>query len=226
MFSLSDRLLPAASLILLMLLGNPPAAAAQAPAHSGIALSVQATTNGPGVSLHMRPIGRFQLRVMHTYLPVSHAAVVERNDVAGAVDGEAHIGGLALWAEWFPFGNHLHLSAGAMMGSPRVEASVRPTQPYQYSETKVFSPEKMGALRAAASYRRVNPYVGVGWGNTLDDRWSVLIDGGMYVLGRPRVEMSATGLIAPTARQADQLEAAVSSFRYLPYLGVALSYQF
>jgi hypothetical protein len=204
------------------------AAWAQSPGENsgrGVALSLQASSNGPGLGLHTRLAQRLQVRLAYTHLPMGHTVDVEQNGLYAAADARVRLGGAALWVDWYPFGGAFHLSGGAMAGSPRAEARVRPTQDYVYSERKTFSPERVGSLSATARYSAVSPYVGAGWGDALDDRWSLMVDVGAYYLGRPRLDLEATGLIAPTARQEARLEERLSSFRYLPVVSLALAYR-
>ena len=216
----------AGCLLLFALALVPLTSAAQSATKTGVALALQATTNGPGLALHIQPISRLQVRVMHTYLPLSHAEQGEHDGFAGDVQGRLRAGGLAMWVEWFPFGHRFHLTGGVQSGRTRIDVDARPTARFDNDNVKTFSPERIGHLEATVRYRPLNPYAGLGWGNALNSRLSFMIDAGVYFLGAPQVEMQGTGLIAPTARQAGKLEAALSSFRYLPHLGMSIAYQF
>ena len=191
----------------------------------GVALSLQASSSGPGLGLHTRLAQRLQVRLAYTHLPIGRTVDVEQNGLYATADTRVRLGGAALWVNWYPFGGAFHLSGGTLAGSPRAEAHVRPTQEYVYSDRKTFSPERVGSLSATARYSAVSPYVGAGWGDALDDRWSLMVDLGTYYLGRPRLNLEATGLIAPTARQEARLEESLSTFRYLPVVSIALAYR-
>lgn len=200
---------------------TPPAS----PAASAFAFSTQVTTTGIGVGLHTNLSSRLHMRVSLNDLPAGHNTTVEQDDMTIQANGRIRVGGLSGWLEWFPFGENFHLTGGVLLGSPGAEVLLRPSSEYVHSPRKTFSPDKLGTLRLKADYSPVNPYLGMGWGNALDDHWSLMIDVGMYYIGSPTIEMEGSGLIAPTVRQAERIEEGLQSFQFLPHFGLSFSYR-
>ena len=193
-------------------------------AQSGVALSVQASSLGPSADLHIKASDALRVRLRGSYLPYTHTEEFEDDDVTAQTDADLTLGGPEARLEWHPFKTAFHLSGGALLNITEVDARVVPTEPYEYSDNKTFSPEKLGSLRAKASYPSVAPYAGIGFGDAVNSRWSVLVEIGAYYTGSPDIEMEGTGLITPTEQNAALLEDGLESFIVLPHLafGVAL----
>jgi hypothetical protein len=193
---------------------------------SGVALSVQASTLGPSVGLHYKATEAVHVRLRGSYLPYSYDDEFEDNDVTANATADLTLGGPEARIEWHPFKTAFNVAGGFLINVTEVDADVIPTKPFEYSDTKTFSPEKLGTLSATVSYPTVAPYFGIGFGDALDNRWSVLVELGAYYTGSPEVEMEGTGLLAPTAGNASILNEGVESFVLLPHVAFGLSYQF
>lgn len=193
---------------------------------SGIAFSVQASTLGPSASLHFRATDALHVRLRGSYLPYTYNDEFEDNDVTAEANADLKLGGPEARLEWHPFKTAFHLSGGALFNITEVDGSVVPTKPYEYSDEKTFSPEKLGSLDATVSYPSVAPYAGIGFGHALNSRWSFLVELGAYYTGSPQVEMEGTGLIKPTEQNAEVLEKGFESFTVLPHFAFGLAYQF
>lgn len=191
-----------------------------------LAVSMQTTSNGIGAGLHLALSRRVQLRMTLTGLEAFRAQDWRQDDLDVHAEGRLVLGGMNLLLDWYPFGQTFHLSTGVLLGGPHLRAFVEPTSDFVYSDTKTFTPDKLGYLTVNANASPASPYLGLGWGNALDDHWSLLVDLGMYYLGPPQIEMAGEGLIAPTSRQAGSIEAGLQSFRYLPFVGIGISRSF
>jgi hypothetical protein len=200
--------------------------ASPASAQGRMAVSAYAATTGVGGGVHVCALSRLHLRLSHTRLAHSHTMRYVENDLVLQGDLRGRVGGTQLQVDWYPFGGDFRLSTGLKRGGLQGSALVRAAEPFPLSETKDLAPERIGALRADVSFRRTAPYVGLGWGNVFDDRWSFLLDLGAYYAGAPRIDLHANGLITPTVRQETRAEAAVRSFRWYPNLSLGLAYRF
>jgi hypothetical protein len=84
-------------------------------------------------------------------------------------------------------------------------------------------------------FRAVAPYIGIGWGNALDEagHWGLATDLGVAFTGSPDMDLSATGPIAadPTfqARLAEEekdIQDELDIFKVYPVLSISLFYRF
>lgn len=191
----------------------------------GVAVSIQASTLGPSAGVHVRATDALHVRLRGSYLPYSHREQVDDNDVTAEARADVTLGGPEVRAEWHPFGTAFHVSGGLLLNVTEATADIVPTEPYEYSDTKTFSPEKLGSLSGRASYPTLAPYLGLGFGDALDSRWSVLVELGAYYTGAPQFEMDGTGLIAPSAGNAALLNEGFESFVLLPHFAFGIAYQ-
>jgi hypothetical protein len=203
-----------------------------------VALALRASTLGPGLDIHVGATDALRARVGISYLPYSVNQSFDDDDLVAALEGTFRLGGPEIRANWHPFKstsdddpslvtrNSFHLSGGVLFNITEFDAEIAPTAPFEYSDTKTFSVERVGQISATASYPLLAPYLGLGFGDALDNRWSFLVEFGAYYTGPPQFDFSGSGLIEPTTRNADTLEEGFDSFRVFPHLGFGLSYQF
>lgn len=137
--------------------------------------------------------------------------------------------------DWHPFGGKFRLSGGAVYNGNKLEAVAVPSPTYDVGG-RTFTHEQVGTLTGDLDFRRLAPYVGIGWGNAIssDGNWSVAVDLGVIFQGRPRVTLtSAGGLFSETeflrqalAEEERDIEQDIDFFRYFPVLSIGLNYRF
>ena len=87
--------------------------------------------------------------------------------------------------------------------------------------------DRIGSLEATVDYKSaLAPYLGVGFGNALSHRIGFALDLGVLYTNSPAVSMSGNGMIAPTAKQAPDLEEGFSTFRWWPVLNLGFNVNF
>lgn len=193
---------------------------------SGVAVSAQASTLGPSAGVHIKGTESLRIRLRGSYLPYSYSRQIDDDDITAGATADLKLGGPEARLDWHPFKSSFYLTGGALLNVTEVDASVTPTEPYQYNDEKTFSPEKMGSLEGTVSYSTIAPYAGLGFGDAVSGRWSFLVELGAYYTGSPNVSMKGTGLIKPTEQNETVLEEGFESFVVLPHLAVGLAYQF
>ena len=101
---------------------------------------------------------------------------------------------------------------------------------------QTYTPAQVGTLTGKLDFRKISPYLGLGWGNAVgtDKKWGLALDLGLVLSGSPNVDLSTTGglLTSDAAFQADlareeaQLKDDISFFKYYPALSIGVSYRF
>jgi hypothetical protein len=119
-------------------------------------------------------------------------------------------------------------------------ATVNPAQTATSSTTTISGSSLLQAS-VVARYPGHAPYFGLGWGNYQFRKSGFLytIDIGVMYLGRPKVDVSASGPVADYARQYDpagyqsylageqqKIEETLNKYRYYPVLAVGVWYRF
>ncbi|MCH8011497.1 MAG: hypothetical protein IIA61_06055 [Candidatus Marinimicrobia bacterium] len=127
--------------------------------------------------------------------------------------------------DWYPFGGGFRLSTGAVLNQNELGLIITPTAEYTIGP-KTYTSADLGILTGTIDFDKLAPYVGIGWGNAVREgkRLGIVFDiGGMYQ-NSPHIAMSATGLIAPTAEQAPDIEEKLAG--WTGYLIISLGLTF
>lgn len=220
-------------LIALLLVAGREARAQAAPSasRSGVALSVEASTMGPSIGVHVQATETVRVRLRGAYLPYTVDENLEGEDVDPEnVDprlrGEAQVGGPEVRLDWHPFDSGFHLSGGLLYNLAEADAVIAPTSSFEFTDTKTFGPERIGELSAEVSYSTLSPYAGLGFGDAIGGRWGVVVELGAYYVGAPTFDFEGEKLIEPTERNQETFEEGFESFRLYPHFALGLSYQF
>ena len=226
-------LVPALVLLILHLVGFGAPQSAQAQnltmdgrERSDVALSVQVSTMGPSVGLHVGLSEAARVRVRGAFMPYSFSRDLDEGDVDARADGDLRTGGPEVRLDWHPSGSSFHLSGGVLYNITEADALIFPTSDYQFNEDKTFSQEQIGEMSAEASYSPISPYAGLGFGDALAERWSFRVELGAYYVGSPKFDFEGEGLIEPTERNKAILTEGFESFQFYPHFAFGLSYQF
>jgi hypothetical protein len=224
--SFGFRLLGALGIVMALGAGSASDSAC-AQERSGVALSVQASTMGPGMGLHVGVTEGLRVQARGAFLPYSLSRDITDEDVDARVNADLQIGGPELRLDWHPFASAFHVSAGALYNLVEADGRVFPISSFEFSDEKTFDREKIGDMDATVSYSLpVSPYLGLGFGDALSGRWSFAVEAGAYYAGSPEVDLEGKGLIKPTEQNEATLEKGLESFQFIPSLSFGLSYQF
>lgn len=132
-------------------------------------------------------------------------------------------------ADYFPFERGLKLTAGLIINLNKFEADMKPTKSYTVGGD-LYTPDLLGTMNANISFNKVAPYIGIGFGNPTagSSGLGFSFDIGTIYQGSPKANLSATGLIEPSASpdQQKQLEENLSWFKWYPVLSFGLTYKF
>jgi hypothetical protein len=136
------------------------------------------------------------------YSLFDHDEKLEDTDVV--YDGELSLRNATALLDWHVFGGGFRLSFGAVGASTKVEVVGTPTGGTYEIGDEVFTAAEVGSLTGEIEMgNSVAPYVGIGWGNTVDaaGRITVLFDLGAVYTGSPEVTLTARcGAGIPAAR--------------------------
>jgi hypothetical protein len=191
-----------------------------------VSVSAKAGTLGPGLEISTRVGSNFNLRGGGHLFSYSRSDEFRDMEVAVRADSDVKLSSLGVFADYLPFRNILRLSAGVLLNNNSAATHLTPIEEYEV-DGKVFSPERIGTMEAALGHgARMQPYLGVGLGNPMTGRFTLLLDVGVLYTDAPTVSMSGSGMIAPTASQAPDLEASMHSFRWYPVVAVGFGFSF
>lgn len=191
-----------------------------------ISVAARAGTLGPGLEVSTNVGSHFNLRGGGHVFWYSRSDEIRDLEVAVRAESDVRLASLGVFADYLPFRNVLRLSAGLVWNNNNVATLLTPVEGYTI-EGKTFSPERIGTMEASLGHgARIQPYLGAGLGNPLTGRLTFLFDLGVLYTNSPSVGMSGSGMIAPTASQAPDLEAGFHSFRWYPVAAIGLGFSF
>lgn len=192
------------------------------------AASVNVGLNGFGAGVTRSFSDNFNLRAGFSYFKITV------DGGGGTTDDYSYIATpklttINLIADYFPFENIIRVSGGLVVNLNAIDTKLTPTKTYTIGGD-VYTPETLGDLNANIKFAPVAPYIGLGLGNPVagDEGFSVTFDIGTFYQSAPKVDLTATGLLEPSASedQKQTLEDNLSWFKWYPVLTIGFNYKF
>ena len=189
-----------------------------------IGVSARAGTLGPGLELTAPLTQKLNVRLGGHYFTYSRSELITDLEIAVRADADLSLTSLGLMLDWFPARRGFRFTGGAFYNRNEATALVIPMEAYEL-EGKTFAPERIGTMTGRVRHKtQINPYAGIGFGNAVrGHRVSFAFDLGVLYTDSPKIEMEGTGMIAPTARQASQIEDALQGIKLYPVLSLGLN---
>lgn len=190
-----------------------------------VALGVRAGTPGVGAEATVQMTDRFNARAGASYFAYNRTDATTAGDVPLSLASDVRLLNGSVIVDYFPWASRgFHLSLGAYVNGNLGDVNVEVAEPYTLG-ARTFSPEDVGQLQGEISFPLVSPYAGLGFGNavSLNRRVGVALDLGVIYHRQPSVDLTGTGMVAPTAEQAPQLEENLESFQLFPVLSLGLN---
>jgi hypothetical protein len=196
---------------------------------SVVAMEASVSTMGPGVSFIYRFHRDWALRAGYENIRFTWPFNFEENDIHYDADLRYKSGSVSLLADWH-LSRHFFISGGCAYNffQPGVEGFA--SRDWNYGDI-VIPAADIGefTIRSSPSLR-FSPYLGAGIGHRAgpEKRISFLFEVGTYYQGPPELELSATGLLSPTAdpshKQKEILEKQFRNFYLYPVIKFAVSF--
>jgi hypothetical protein len=178
------------------------------------------------------------LNVRLAYNTFSYKRTIEDTDVT--YDGKLKIGAASVIADWHVFNGGFRLSLGAVQKGPKVDVVGKPNANAKYELNGTFyNASDIGSLNGTIKMGdSVAPYVGIGWGNTVDeeDRVTFLFDLGAIHTGSAKADLTVT-CNAPSPTLCNQirndvnaektkLENDVANYDWWPVISLGIAVRF
>ena len=155
--------------------------------------------------------------------------------VAGgqAYEATAHLRNAALLADFYPFADPFHVSAGLYYNDNIVDVHAIADNGYYTFDGYAVPAAMVGPVTGRVTFARIAPYAGLGWGNLTRGRPGFVFGADVGVLWqRPHVTLSAPGaagnpdLAAAMQMARDQVRHVADRFRLYPVAQVSFGYRF
>lgn len=145
-----------------------------------------------------------------------------------------------LLLDFHPAASGFRVTTGVVLNGNKVQAAGRPSASGTYTfNGRTYSAAEVGAVEGSVDFRRVAPYLGIGWGSApgaSGKGWSLAADLGAIFQGSPRSRLASTGCTAPeptctrfaqdVAQENRALADELDQFKVYPVVRVGIAYRF
>lgn len=206
---------------------NKPSKPIRTPKKIAIILKVGTTGISPEVSYNFKP--RINFRGIVSFYSYQRKDVITFDQGTDVEEGKAqydaklNLGNIGAVIDYYPFKKFLALNAGVFYNLTAIDLGVLPKSNIKFND-RIFTPEETGTLGLKVKYNKVAPYFGISLGNPNNGKFRVLLDLGVLYSGSPKIEMTGTGSIEPTAAQAPQLQENLKPLYLYPVMKFGFSY--
>lgn len=140
--------------------------------------------------------------------------------------------------DYFPMDGGFRVSTGLVYNGNKIDAKAKRNSNGTYTlNGTTYSAATAGNINGNIDFRKIAPYLGIGWGNAVKDSgWGFSTDLGVLFQGSPNTSLTNSGCTAPAAVCAQlasdlaaenrSLSDKVHSFRAYPVLRVGVNYRF
>ncbi len=223
-----NRMHSTLSLILLGALG----CASQAHA---AAVAVRAGSFGYGADIDVGLTETLNLRLGYNTFSLNRTL----NDTDVTYQGKIKISAASGILDWHVFHGGFRMSLGAVQNGPKVNATGVPNSNQTYViNGNTYTADQIGSATGSIKMGdSVSPYVGIGWGNTVDEaeRVTFLLDLGVIKTGAPKITLDFTcnpGLgdcsqfTDDIAAEKADLEDELSQYEWYPVISLGVAIRF
>jgi hypothetical protein len=142
---------------------------------------------------------------------------------------------VAALVDWHPFHGGLRATAGVMANNNKLDMTGKTTGNVDIGGV-VYTPAQVGNLNGNVSFDNIAPYLGIGWGNAVEQgqRLTFSFEVGVLMQGSPKVDLTSSGGTLSTdptfqanlATEQAQLEDDLSDYDLYPVVSLGMAYQF
>jgi hypothetical protein len=91
-----------------------------------------------------------------------------------------------------PFSGSFHVTAGLMQNNNKLTLTADPSSTYTIGNT-TYTASDVGNLDGEVDFKKLAPYVGIGWGSSPGRGIGFTFDMGVLMQGKPNVTLTSTG---------------------------------
>lgn len=186
------------------------------------------STNGLGAELKYMASRNFTVKAGFETLNLSYDYNFDENEIDYNADFDYKTGGIFVLGD-FNFTKNLYVSGGVLFNSFNPKLTGKAASDLEFGDI-IIPASKVGEFQFTLSPSlKVSPYGGVGFRSFIGQNRRVVLnfEGGVYYMGPPQIEISATGLLEPTANpahgQEEIFEKQIEQYKIYPVVKITLS---
>jgi hypothetical protein len=142
--------------------------------------------------------------------------------------------------DYYPMDGQFRISGGLIYNGNKIDANGRSNSAGTYTlNGKTYSSADIGSVNGKVDFRKIAPYLGIGWGNAVSKEkgWGFSTDLGVMFQGSPNTTLTSSGCNLPStaacetlasdlAAQNRDLADKANDFKAYPVVRVGVSYKF
>jgi hypothetical protein len=144
--------------------------------------------------------------------------------------------------DWFPMEGVFRVTGGLVYNGSEIDSVAKPSAVGTFTfNGQTYITSDVGSVDGKIKFRKVAPYLGVGWGNPVakDKGWGMSADLGILFQGAPEAHLTATcgatvatapggcaALQSNVAAEEASVNDSLSSYKYYPVARIAVTYKF
>jgi opacity protein-like surface antigen len=214
------------------------AALLASPVQADVGVSADIGTTGFGLHLSAPLQENLNARIGVNYLHYSYNGNTSDVDY----DFKLKLTSLEALLDWFPTQSQFRISTGLVYNGNKIDATGKSNSTGSYTlNGNTYNASNAGRLDGKVDFRKVAPYLGIGWGNALakDKGWGFTSDLGVLFQGSPNTSLVNSGCNLPdlpgvscadlrndVAAENVKLRDKADSFKFYPVVRVGVSYKF
>lgn len=200
------------------------------------AVAVRAGSFGYGADVDVGLTETLNLRLGYNTFSLNRTI----NDTDVTYKGKIKISAASGILDWHVFHGGFRLSVGAVQNGPKVDATGVPNSNQTYViNGNTYTADQIGSATGSIKMGdSVSPYLGIGWGNTVDEaeRVTFLLDLGVIKTGAPKVTLNFTcnpslanncsQFASDVAKEKADLEDELSKYEWYPVVALGVAIRF
>lgn len=209
-----------ATAVLFTLFVSAPTAA------QSIGAGVSVGTNGLGLQLTAGFTEKLNARVGGHFFSAEMEGDTDLDDTNMFYTADGNLSFVSGIVDFHPTGGSFRISAGAFYNTLTGGGSVTPNEDIDV-EGRAYTPSEVGTLAVDVDFdSKIAPYAGLGFGNAISGgRFGFTLDLGVLYVGSPNVDLTASGMLTPTAsaEQEQQIERNLESVKWYPVINLGFT---
>lgn len=197
-------------------------------------LSVGVSTLGLGVQVSTPIIpGSLDLAIGLNHFSYNHNGTYTGDSSSIPYHGNLRLQTIPVLLDYYPFQGVFRLTGGVMVNQNRMTLDSAGNGTYMINNHQ-YSAQQVGTFTGRVAWKRVAPYLGIGWGSKAARQtgFSMGFDLGVLFTGSPQVTLSASNpqnnsqLASDVAAAQASANQKASSYKLWPVIGVRIGYDF
>ncbi|MEC4672683.1 MAG: hypothetical protein VST68_00710 [Nitrospirota bacterium] len=192
-----------------------------------VGVTIKAGTTGVGIDLTKSIFQDVNIRAGYNGFQYSDSLT----ESGIQYDGDLRLETIPVFLDWHVFSGGFRMSTGLFYNNNTLDLTSRATGTVVVGNTSIPA-STLGTLNGKVEFgNMIVPYLGLGWGNAVDqdNRWGIAVDVGVFYQGKPEVTLTQSlGAVsaADLALEEQNLEDELDVFQFYPVATIGLFFRF